>query len=75
MSVKAGQKVRVSRTLTREGFWATAGKPGGMTVTLEAGSIAVAVMDELGGNVLVETAAPSGERVLVALAEGEFTAQ
>jgi hypothetical protein len=72
MRVQAGQIVRVLCKVVRDAFFNDPTKPGKTTATLEAGAMVRAAIDEIGGNLLVETTTPAGDGVYVALAQGEF---
>jgi hypothetical protein len=72
MKVKAGQNVRLLCKVVRDAFFKDPTKPGKTTATLEAGALVRAAIDEIGGNLLVETTTPAGEGVYVTLAQGEF---
>lgn len=72
MRVKAGQNVRILRKVVRDAFFKDPSKPGRTTTTLEAGALVRAAIDEIGGNLLVETTTSAGDGVYVMLAQGEF---
>jgi hypothetical protein len=76
MKVKTGQRVKLlTRVVARDAFFKDDTKPGKTAVTLERGTAVTAAIDEIGGNVVVETTTPEGDGVYVTLAQGEFTGE
>ncbi|MCX6929431.1 MAG: hypothetical protein NT154_40385 [Verrucomicrobia bacterium] len=64
--------VTVCDVLNRMAFYAKKGKPGTSIVSFKSGDQLKAATDELGGNIFVKAEDSAGERVLAALAEGEW---